>query len=352
MERLNWPKGWRRVEGRNGIFYRVPKHVQHLWDNKQTVKLGDSEVEAYKTWFAKTGGVDDLQRLTVESMLDTFMAEYVAMYLAESTFDSYKYHLLPLKKVFGHLHPRVIEPHMVYRYMDDRPRVAGNREASVLSSALTFAVEKGWIKTNLLYKNIRRRGARKENPRKRLPTYGELQSFTTGTYTSYHRPDLKSPSSEELPICPDWLKGYVALKMITGLRQGQMLAINLTEHWDNDKGQLYPPTSKGGADTRYHGEGLRVVIKSILGDRLPRGTLFTNTHGRAITASGFRSSWRRAMERYVAAGFEKFNEHDIRKYVASEAESLEHAQKLLGHQSPKVTAQVYRVAAEDVEVLK
>ena len=49
---------------------------------------------------------------------------------------------------------------------------------------------------------------------------------------------------------------------------------------------------------------------------------------------------------------EKFNEHDIRKTVANEAESLEEAQKLLGHKDARTTAQVYRIGAQRVDVLK
>lgn len=138
----NWPKGWRLITDRPGIYYRVPARVRHLWDNKSTFKLGLSEAEAFRTWFARTGGADDLDQITVEYMLDVFMSDYVALHLADETYHTYKYHVQPLKRVFGHQHPNEIEPVHVYRYLDNRPRVAGNREASVLSSALTFAVEK------------------------------------------------------------------------------------------------------------------------------------------------------------------------------------------------------------------
>ena len=328
----NWPKGWRSVKGRSGIYYKVPARVRHLWDNRQTFKLGDNEAEAFRTWFARTGGADDLDQITVEYMLDVFMSDYVAQHLSDETYHTYKYHVQPLKRVFGHQHPDEIEPVHVYRYLDHRPRVAGNREASVLSSALTFAVEKGWIKYNLIRGNINRRGARAEKPRTRVPTLEELERFCD--------------------INPH-LRGYVTLKRITGLRQGQMLKINLTEHWDGKT--LTPPASKGGKDTRYSGPPLESAISLILDGRLPVGPLFVNRNGSQETATGFRSKWRRAMARFVldqGGDNSRFNEHDIRKYTATEAETLEHAQRLLGHQSPKVTAAVYRQGPEDVEVLK
>lgn len=342
MTQRELPKRWRTIPGRAGIYYRVPKHVRHLWDNKQTFKLGETEAEAWRTWFSRTGGSDEVEKVTVSLMLDQFMREYVARHLAEETYAAYQHHCKPLKRVFGELHPGAIKPVHVYRYLDKRPRVAGNREASVLSSAMTFAVEKGWIEANLLRGNINRRGDRAEKPRTRMPSADELQAFTTFTY--------KDSYGIEKPGCPEWLKGYIALKRITGLRQGQMLKINLTEHWDGEA--LFPPSSKGGKDTRYTGSGLVEIIKLICADRIPVGPLFINQYRRAITPSGFKSAWRRAMARYVAEGGERFNEHDIRKLVASEAATLEHAQKLLGHQTAKVTAAVYRLGPEDVEVLK
>ena len=336
MTRHDLPKRWRTIPGRPGIYYSVPKHARHLWDNKQTVKLGDTEREAWRTWFQKTGGLDEIEKLTVTLLLDRFIHEHVSQYMAPGTYDSYKHHCIPLKRVFGNQRPAEIKPSMVYRYMDARVKNSGvkpstaNREASCLSSALNFAVRKGWIETNPLKRAIQKVGPYKETPRERVPTRDELETFCE--------------------FCPEWMKGYVALKMITGLRQGQMLAINLTEHWDGET--LRPPTSKGGKDTAYKGPGLASTIGVILGDRLRVGPLFLNRNRSAVTATGFKSAWRRTMAKFVSAGNVRFNEHDIRKYTATEAETLEHAQRLLGHQSPKVTARVYRHGVEDVEVLK
>lgn len=163
MTQRELPKRWRTIPGRTGIYYRVPKQVRHLWDGKQTFKLGDTEAEAWRTWFARTGGSDEVEKVTVSLMLDQFMREYVARHLAEETYAAYQHHCKPLKRVFGDLHPGTIKPVHVYRYLDKRPRVAGNREASVLSSAMTFGVEKGWIEANFLRGNINwRRGSGRE----------------------------------------------------------------------------------------------------------------------------------------------------------------------------------------------
>jgi len=264
---------------------------------------------------------------TMNEVFDKFMVEYVKVHLAESTYEGYRHHLVPLRKFFGDMRPTSIRPVHAYKYMDTRPTVAANREVSVLQSALGFAVRKGVLDRNCLKGQIERKGTAREKPRKRVPSLEELESFCS--------------------INPH-LRGWVTLKRITGLRQGQMLAINLTEHWDGKT--LHPITSKGGRDTRYSGSGLSAAIKNILRDRLPVGPLFINRNGNPVTATGFRSAWQRAMAKFVQIGKERFNEHDIRKTTATEADTLIEAMKLLGHTSPKVTQAVYRLKPEDVEV--
>ena len=324
----NWPKGWCHKPGRTGIWYRVPVKHRALWDDKQWVKLGETEAEAYRTWFSHTGLADDLEHVTVEILLDQFMAEYVAIYLSDSSYDTYTHYIKPLKKAFGHLHPAVIKPMHMFQYQNYRPTASGNRETSVMSSALTFAVERGWVESNVLKGAVNRRGARTEKPRKRVPTLNELDQL--------------------IKIQPD-LSGHIALKKITGMRKEQLLNINLTDHWNGE--ELFAPSHKGGNDTIYRGEALADVINTILNGRVPAGFLFLNRKKKQVTVTGFNSMWQRAMRKFVEAGGERFNEHDIRKLVANEAESLLHAQRLLGHTSPKVTAQVYRIKPTDAEVL-
>jgi len=325
LKQSKLPPRWRRLHG--AIYYRVPKGQEHQWDGKQTFRLGKNESEAWRTWVERIPLEPGVT--TMNQVFDRWWNEYVMVHLKESTHDSYFYHLFALRKVFGGMRPGAIKPVHAYQYRAKRPRVAGNREVSVLSSALTFAVGCGLIDHNPLRGQLSRRGTNSEPSRKRVPTSDELDEFCE--------------------VNPH-LKGYVDLKRITGLRQGQLLAINLTEHWDGKV--LHPPTSKGGRDTRYSGVPLHKAIKQIIGARIPKGALFVNRRGVQVTASGFRSAWRRAMGRYSGVGGEPFHEHDIRKYVATKASSMEHAQQLMGHQDQKTTAQVYRIGAIVVEVLE
>lgn len=86
---------------------------------------------------------------------------------------------------------------------------------------------------------------------------------------------------------------------------------------------------------------------------IPRSgpNVFVRRDGKPYTPSGFSSIFKRQMAKFIQAGGERFNEHDIRAFVASKAETLEHAQALLGHQDAKTTNRVYRRGAVRVKVI-
>lgn len=317
------PARWKFQHG--AWYYRVPPGLESQWDGKKWFRLGKTEGEAYRTWYERVG--HDTAVYTMNDLFDAWWTGYVLPYLKESTHESYGFGLQQLRLEFGDYRPERIRVADAYRYRATRPRVAGNREMSILSSALSYGVEIGAIERNVLRGQITRRGGNAEPVRDRVPTLEEIEAFC-----------------EANPR----LKGYVSLKLLTGLRQGQLLAINLTEHWNGTT--LHPPASKGGKDTRYKGQRLGEAIAFILHGRLPVGPLFANRRGKRESATGFKSKWARAMAKYVAAGGERFNEHDIRKTVATEAETLELAQKLMGHQDARTTSRIYRIGPVDVEV--
>lgn len=331
------PPRWRFRHG--AYSYRVPPDQRHLWDGKSEIKLGRTEAEAWRTWFSRLGedGRDDIR--TMNDVLDGFYREYVMVELAETTQAGYLEHMKPLRRAFGHMLPHLVTVQHAYAYRKKRPPIAGNREVSVLSSALTWAVEAGIIAGNPLRGQIRRKGRNRETPRKRSPSDAEINAFL---------------DMAKHPI----LRGYVGLKRITGLRQGQLLAIDLSKHYQG--GELHPPISKGGKDTVYSGECLEAIIEYIVYRRHGRsdianllaGPLFVSRDGKPYTKSGFKSIWQRAMRKWAAEDHERFTEHDIRRVAANECETLEHAQALLGHQDAKVTSRVYRSAPNKVEVLK
>ncbi len=326
------PPRWRFRH--NAYYYRPHPDQRHLWDGKHDFRLGKTEGEAWRTWYERLGQDAHGEVGTMNNLFDEWWKGYVVQYLKPATQESYEQHLKPLRRVFGHLRPHTIKPFHALRYRKERiqqgKKVSGNREVSVLSSALTYGVEIGVIEYNPLRGQLPRKGIAKEKKRDRVPSSDEIAAFLA------------------VEGQPKVLRGYVALKRITGLRMSQLLSIDLGEQFRD--GELLIDGSdrggKGGKDTDYHGDALEAVIEFILYDRygttgLKVGPLFTTRRGFAYTRSGFNSIWRRAMDRYVKAGGAKFNEHDIRALAADEANTLEHAQFLLGHKDPKTTT-IYR----------
>lgn len=152
----------------------------------------------------------------------------------------------------------------------------------------------------------------------------------------------------------DFIRAYVDLKMLTGLRQGQLLSLR-REWWDSK--QLIVPPAKGGRATAYadnpQGELANAIqaLAGVHGPNAVRSTEFivTTRRGKPYTTDGFRAIWSRAMKKYLdATGNERFTENDLRAKVATDAESLLHAQERLGHTSSKTTLTHYTRKARPV----
>jgi len=64
--------------------------------------------------------------------------------------------------------------------------------------------------------------------------------------------------------------------------------------------------------------------------------------------------WQRFMSRLLAETkiTQRFTEHDLRRKVGSDAESLERARQLLGHADSKITERVYRRKPELIRPLR
>ena len=71
------------------------------------------------------------------------------------------------------------------------------------------------------------------------------------------------------------------------------------------------------------------------------------------TSTSFHSLWQRYMRALVKAKkIARFTERDLRAKCATDAESLEHAQKLLAHANSATTKRIYRRKPERVQPLR
>ncbi len=261
--------------------------------------------------------------------MDAYLTSTRFRQMAPRTRRDYERAIVRLREAFGHIPPSAWRPSSGYAYLEtQRGSVQANRDLSVLANVMQVCVRAGVVERNL----VREVEKNREQARERYVTDAELEAF--------------------LAHCNPKLKAWVDLKMLTGLRQGQMRALRVSD-WRND--ELWGPRAKGGRTLVFSGRGLAEAIAEVMRTHhgeTPRSIyLFCTRQGTQYTADGFRAIWQRAMRKHVDSGWERFTEHDLRAKVASDSESLLLAQARMGHQTPNTTSRVYRRGPQVVAVL-
>ena len=223
--------------------------------------------------------------------------------------------------------PSSLKPRHVYAYMAKRPDIRANREVAVLSAIMKHCVKLGVIDRNL----VREVARNKETSRDRYVTDDELKAF--------------------LVHATPMIRAYVTLRMLTGLRQGQILALKRS-CWDGEK--LTVPGAKKGKTVIYSGAGLSeaiTAIRELEGKVKSAVYILGSRNGTRYSRDGFSSIWQRCIAKFVEAGGERFAENDLRAKVATDSTTLADAAARLGHQSEATTKRVYRRKPIETTVL-
>lgn len=323
----------RVYRSRGSLFYAAPSGKWHAlgkaWDRA-----------AKERWLELTTG--RAAQGTVSELLDAFLKHAEAQVRAGKrgarTLAGNELEAKTLKLVFGHMNYTKVTRKHVAAFLrqrtgrDGKPApVTANREAALLSSAYSWAMgEPGFeVQENPCY-GVRRNT---ETPRTRYLQTFELQRFGRA-------------------YAPRWLRCYILLKRLTGLRQGDMLKLGR----QNVTGRgLEVATGKTGKVLRFRWtRSMRTVVDAIIALPRPVPSLyfFTSRYGTQLSAFGFKSAWQRAMNAYEAAGNARFWEHDIRGKTGSDASSDARAQELLGHATMATTRKHYRRAPASVRPFK
>ena len=156
------------------------------------------------------------------------------------------------------------------------------------------------------------------------------------------------------------IHAYIRLKLLTGLRRGDLLRLRAT---DCVADCIKVTTSKTGRPVVYEWTPeLRTAVDAAKAARPVNISpfLFCNDSGECYVsektgdARGWSSMWQRFMARLLkeTAIKERFTEHDLRAKVASDAESLERAGQLLTHADSWITQRVYRRRPERIKPTK
>ncbi|MDE2103248.1 MAG: tyrosine-type recombinase/integrase [Patescibacteria group bacterium] len=295
-----------RVRFKHGAYYLVSDR----WH-----RLGRDYVVAMERYAQM---MDPAVGMTMGAMMDRFLRE---TRVGPRTKQNYLREMRPLRAVFGEMFPQDIRPSDIYAYMAERPRVAANREKSLLSGVLKVAI---------------RLGLRDDNPCR----------FVQG---NPERPRDRFVEDFEYRVI--WQRATfpvrcaMDLAYATGLRLGDVL--KLTLH-DVKADGLHVLTGKTKARLIYELtpelEALIAAAKTwppVKDGQVRSLSLICNRSGQPYTLSGFESVWQKLMNQAVQDQVipSRFTFHDLRAKAASEAAN---ATELLGHQDPKTTRRVYR----------
>lgn len=261
---------------------------------------------------------------TVSGLLDRYLIE-VAPKKAPRTFQDNQAEASPLRAFFGSMKIADVRAADVYRYISIRGAAAATRarrEKALLSHCYTKAIEWGLAERNPCA------GMRLARPkaRTRCPSWDEVKAFAS--------------------VAGDFIARYMALKIATGMRQGDMLAMRLDQLKDDG---VHARTRKDGKQMIYEWTPeLSAIVDAI--KALPRPirglTLFCTRRGQPYTGEGFRSIWQRRMRKAtkpnadgVTLIAERFTEHDLRALAGTEAKKQGiDPQDLLGHNEASTTA--------------
>jgi len=342
-ENQGLPKRWRHTHG--AYYYQVPPGQEGAWDGKKTFRLGASLPEAYKVWAERLQVVD--QAKTIAVLLDRYALEVIPTKKV-TTQNQNKVAIKPVRATFGPMALTDIKPRHIYQYIDRREaKTSARREMELLSHALTKAVEWGYLDRHPFKGEVRLEG---EKARTRYVEDWEIVECLSLV------PRRKSGSVLAA-------QAYIRLKLLTGIRRGDMLRLTMSDLQD---GGIYVEPGKTAGST-----GKRMVIawseelrKAVAMAKAARpvelspylfctlkGECYFNENGRA---GGWESLWRNFMTREMdeTKVEEHFTEHDLRAKCASDAETLEHARQLLAHADGKITERVYRRRPEVVKPLR
>ena len=263
--------------------------------------------------------------------------------------------LVNLRKVFGDMRLVDLEPQHIYKYADTRVDRKGKKspstarhELGLLKHAFTKAVEWGLLPKHPFKGEVRLKGGR---PRTRYIEDWEIVEALALT------PMRKSGSVR-------MIQAYIRIKMLIGLRRGDLLRLRMTDI--TDAGIKVTPrktaNTTGISRTFSWTPELKAAVDMAIAAR-PLDIapwLFCTKRGEGYFAeetgkpAGWNSMWKRFMKRLLTETkiTERFTEHDLRAKCASDAESLGRAQQLLGHADSKITERVYRRKPEVARPLR
>lgn len=326
--------GRRRSKSPSWLPLRVyPHRASYIYRplNGKPIRLGPiSDPGACLRKYALLAGETGKPK-TLADVIDKYLLEIVPS-LAPRTQEDYRAYCGMLKKGLGHNIPDEVTINDLYQYHDARcAPVRANREITVLGVIFRHAIR--WRAAT--HSPVRDFLYTPEPGRERVVTASERRRFAAA-YT------------------PPWLRGYMALKLLTGRRQGELLKLTLFSEKPSGIAFRILKKRKDRELIVSWTPRLRRVWKWLKSQPRPSTTpaIFIGERGRPVNARSLKSIWYRAMERWEGNGNNKFWEHDLRAFTGNAAESDERARELLDHGSITTTRKHYRRGTAKVRPLR
>jgi len=294
-----------RVYFKHNKFYFVDR--ENKWHN-----IGDDFHDAmikYSDINSRESGIKTISHL-IDKYIKTGLKE-----LKPKTQKEYLKALTVLRSVFGEMLASEVTPGDIYKYLELRPRVSGNREKAVLSQVFKVALRLDLIAFN----PCRQVQSNKEVARDREITDTEFLAV--------------------YKLASEPIQNAMDIALITGLRQADILKLTVTENWTSEG--LKVKTGKTGKKILFERTPtLEAIVQRCIESQSKIHSIYLirNTHGYPYSSSGFQSVWYKLMGKAVAQGIERFQFRDIRARAGTEDDR----EDFLGHADPSTYHKHYR----------
>lgn len=288
------------VHWKNGAWrFKTPAHLRpYVPGRKSWIKLGTEKQEALKAYAELMGNLS--KESGMAKLMNRYEAEVIPTKAPRTQKDNRK-ELKRLREVFDQMHPTEVTTMHCQQYLDIRgkqSKTQANHEMNLLSHIFRKAMQWGVVNSNPV-KGVEKH---KVKARDRYVEDWELKEF--------------------LKVAPPFIRAWVALKLMTGLRQGDMLALPVSAIREDGIRVTTGKTGRKGIIP--WDEDLREAVRQLMAcNRIQGMTMVCNRRGQQMTESAFQERWRRVMDKALAETdlAERFTEHDLRAKHATDVEA-------------------------------
>jgi integrase len=288
------------VHWKNGAWrYKTPAHLRNYVSGRKTwVTLGTDKKEALKKYAELVGN------LSAESGMSKLFNRYAAEVIPSKAPRTQKDNTKELKKlrgVFGEMHPSELSTMHCQQYLDVRgqsSKTQANHEIALLSHIFRKAMQWGIVDRNPV-KGVEKH---KAVARDRYVEDWELDEF--------------------LSVATPFILAWVEVKVMTGLRQGDMLAMPLSAL--RDDGIRFKSSKTGRKGFIPWTRELKMAVAALTACNRKNGlTIVCNRSGKPLSDSSFQNRWRAVMTRALENTdlAERFTEHDLRAKHATDVDA-------------------------------